>query len=77
MAGKPVNLQLDRSHALTLFEFLSRETERSSIKFDHPAEERVLWELCAMLESLLDEPLAPNYRELLRRARQEVLKGSG
>lgn len=39
-----------------------------------PAEERVLWDICSQLESILVEPFNENYAELLVKASKELLK---
>lgn len=70
--AKKVSLELTPSEALVLFEFLSRFSNEDVLKLEDQAEERVLWDLCASLESILVEPFADNYKDLLERARVEV-----
>jgi len=72
MTTETVILELSRAEALVLFEWLAREDSRGPIAVDDPSERDVLWMLEGKLESILTEPLAPNYRELLAEAREKV-----
>ena len=72
MANERVSVELTSSEALVLFEFLARFSNEDSLRIEDQAEERVLWNLCASLESILVEPLADNYQVLLEKARSEV-----
>ena len=47
-------------------------SDDDELKLEDQPEERVLWDLCASLESILVEPFAENYIELLEKARAEV-----
>jgi hypothetical protein len=67
-----VSIELTPAVALVLFEFLSRFSNEDVLRLEDQAEERVLWDLCASLESVLVEPFAENYKELLERARVGV-----
>ena len=67
-----ISLELTRMEALVFFAFLRRYSERGRLAIDDQAEQRVLWDLCAMLESALHEPLSAKYVELLARARAAV-----
>lgn len=70
----PVALELSNTEALVLFEFLARGADErpEAYRIEHQSEQRVLWDLQAMLESKLIEPLRPEYGALLERAREEV-----
>lgn len=70
--SEKISLELTPSEALVLFEFLSRFSDDHVLVLEDQAEERVLWDLCCSLESILVEPFAENYTELLERARAEV-----
>jgi hypothetical protein len=77
-----LSLSLDRSVALTLFEFLSRvldecDGEAIDAAIDHNAEIPALWALLAALEEQLDEPFAADYRARLKAARDAVVKQLG
>lgn len=65
-------LELSRDEALVFFEWLSRFNKVDSTKFEDQAEQRVLWDLEAMLESSIEEPLRPEYGDLLAQARARV-----
>ncbi len=47
-------------------------TDRRPELYEDQAEQRVLWDLCAVLEPMIDEALAPTYREVLERARGAI-----
>jgi len=68
-----IQMKLSQSEALVLFEFVSRFTGEEVLEIRDPAEERVLWDICATLESVLVEPFQKNYRELLEVARQDLV----
>jgi len=72
-------LELDRSFALVLFEFLARvvdeeDGEPLESALDHDAELPALCALLALLEEHLDEAFADDYRDRLARARALVLR---
>lgn len=73
-----VTLELTPQEALILFEVLSRwsETNEMSMTLEHRAEQRVLWNILATLESTLSEPFLPDYQERLKYAR-DSLQSSG
>ncbi|MCK0196795.1 hypothetical protein MWN34_07690 [Ancylobacter sp. 6x-1] len=85
MPQKPsdeITLTLDRSVALVLFEFLSRTVDdddgEAVLEFiEDEAEIPALWVLMAALESVLSEPLAPDYERKVIAARQAVSKRFG
>jgi hypothetical protein len=57
---------------LVLFEWLSSLDSLGAAAFHHPSEEKVLWKIEGQLESVLEEPFAPNYNEILDKARKQV-----
>jgi hypothetical protein len=71
--GKVV-IELTRAEALVLFDLLARWSERggSDLHLEHQAEQRVLWDVEAMLESGLADTLLPDYQDRLIEARQRV-----
>ncbi len=71
-SDQTVHLQLTRAEALVLFEWLARMEAAGKLPVDDPAEEQVLWRLEGQLESMLREPLEPNYKEAVEAARKEV-----
>jgi hypothetical protein len=67
-----VTITLSRDEALVLFEFLSRFTEQQQLDIRDQAEQRVLWDIQADLESALPEPLAHDYDQLVQKARESI-----
>jgi hypothetical protein len=72
MADNRIQLELSRDEALVFFEWLSRFNKVENSTFEDQAEQRVLWDIEAKLESILVEPLDANYDELLAKARAHV-----
>lgn len=72
MTETKLHLSLSREEAVVFFEWLSRFNKAEGVTFEDQAEQRVLWDLEASLESRLVEPFDPNYAELLARAREKV-----
>lgn len=67
--GSHVVLTLSTEEALVLFDWVSRYNAEEQRNFQDQAEERVLWDLEAMLESQLVEPLSDGYERALEGAR--------
>jgi hypothetical protein len=77
--GQPqsaVCLNLSRNASIVLFEFLSRFTDTTKLSIEDQAEQRVLWDICCMLESELHEPISPDYAEILKCARSAIRDAS-
>ena len=74
MSKDKINIELSESEALVLFEFVSRFSDDEKLEIKDPAEERILWNICCQLESILVEPFKENYGELLAAASKEVLR---
>jgi hypothetical protein len=70
--GQSDQITLSRDVALVLFELLSRAGPNGSLRPVDSAEQRALWALEGELERLLQEPLLPNYRELVEAARDRL-----
>ncbi|MBU0679473.1 MAG: hypothetical protein KJ626_15335 [Verrucomicrobia bacterium] len=68
-----VKITLSPEEALVLFEILSRFEESGRLEALDPAEARALWNAQATLESTLTAPLDDKYRELLRRAKLNLM----
>jgi hypothetical protein len=78
MAAEPeepdtVGISLTPEEALVFFDWLARLNESDALRFDHPAEQRVLWDLEAILEEKLVTPFKPDYAELVEKARRTVV----
>jgi hypothetical protein len=71
MDDSEVLLRFSKAEALVLFEWLAN-LDSAPPPFSHPSEEKVLWRIEAQLESILVEPFAPNYKDLLSQARRTV-----
>jgi hypothetical protein len=67
-----VVLRLTKEEALVFFEFVARFSQDKKLNIEDQAEERVLWDICCMLESRLVEPLTPEYANLLASAREKI-----
>jgi hypothetical protein len=70
----PVVVQLSRSEALVLFEWLWRviEEEHQDLHEVDQAELRALWNLKAAIERELWEPFNDRYEEFVREARDDL-----
>jgi hypothetical protein len=71
MDGK-VTIELSDAEALVLFDWIKRFNEMESNDFEDQAEERVLWNLEALLEKRLVVPLTSEYKTLLMKARDRM-----
>jgi hypothetical protein len=81
-ASDQVNVALDRSVALVLFDFLSRTADEEGGEplneaLQHKAELPALWATLAALEDALTEPMAADYGARVKAARAEVIAKLG
>src|ERR1700679_2517683 len=68
----PITISMSKNEAIVLFEILSRSTElRSSIVQDK-SEKAVFDQLCAGLESMLGGPFQSDFKETLKRAKEDI-----
>ena len=72
MRSKRVKIELTSDEALVLYDWLARFNQRADTDFVDQAEERVLFDLEAMLEKALVAPLQSDYPALLAQARSNV-----
>ena len=82
MATDDVNVTLDRSVALVLFDFLARTADEEEGEFladalQHKAELPALWATLTALESVLPEPFAADYSAQVKAARSKVVAKLG
>jgi hypothetical protein len=70
-----LQIEVSRDEALVLFELLARFQETGTLSVQHPAEFLALSQVAGQLETALVEPFAPEYRELLERARAKLAAG--
>jgi hypothetical protein len=66
-----VSISLTSDEALVLFEWLT-QLNKAEGEFADQAEQRVLWDLQAQLESSLAAPLRPDYNAVLAAARDRI-----
>lgn len=67
-----VELKLTKDEALVLFEFVSRFSDKDKLEIVDQAEQRVLWNVCCLLEKQLPEPFSADYLAIIERARNKV-----
>ena len=69
-----VAVSLTNDEALVLFELLARNDVASGqLMMEDESERKVLWILEGLLESVLVDPLRPDYKERLAEARARLL----
>ena len=68
-----INLTVTKDEALVLFEFLARfnQTDHTDI-FEDQAEQKILWILEGQLEKQLVEPFKPDYKDIIKEARNKI-----
>jgi hypothetical protein len=76
-AKQEISIELSSDEALVLFDFLSRYSESNRLEVTDQAEQRVLWDVCALLERVLVEPFSDKYDDLLQGARGRVRDDEG
>ncbi|MFT4286775.1 hypothetical protein [Nocardioides sp.] len=75
---EPIDLALSRDEALILFEWLARTSESDSLSgIADDIEQQVLWNVEALLERVLVEPLDANYGAILEAARRRLQESFG
>jgi hypothetical protein len=67
-----IRIELSTDEALVLFEFLHRYGDSDTLEVVDQAEQRVLWDVLALLEKTLVAPFDPDYNRLLAEARGRV-----
>jgi len=82
VATDDVNVTLDRSVALVLFDFLARAADEEEGEFladalQHKAELPALWATLSALENALPEPFAADYSAQIKKARAAVVAKLG
>lgn len=71
--SESVQIRLNRSEALVLFEWLARFDESDGAMLPDQAEQQVLWKVEGQLESLLVEILSADYRDRVVEAKKLIL----
>ena len=72
-----VQLTLTHNEALVLFEVFSRFSDNGLLGTQDQSEQRALWNLQCLLESVLPETLDPDYEEVLATAQNELRDPDG
>lgn len=72
-----MTLELSDDEALVLFEWICEIDKREHEVYSHPAEQRVVWAIEALLEKALVAPLDREYERLLDEARKRVVEDTG
>ena len=67
-----ITLEISTDEAIVFYDWLKRFNEKEDNLFNDQAEERVLWDLEALLEKNLLAPFKENYNEILQQARSRV-----
>jgi len=67
-----VTLPLNANEALVLFEFLTRFVDHDRLEIVDQAEQRVLWNIQAQLETMMDCLNNPRYEEEVTEARRAL-----
>ncbi|NUP09153.1 MAG: hypothetical protein HOW73_24140 [Polyangiaceae bacterium] len=66
-------LELDRDHALVLFEWLARSDDEGSLPFVHRAEQVVLCQLEGQLEGSMSVQFSAEYNRIVTEARDRIV----
>jgi hypothetical protein len=72
LSSEIITIKLTNEQALVLFEFLRRSDDEDRYWFADQAEQRVLWDVEAILEKQLVEIFSPGYKQFLNEAREKV-----
>lgn len=68
-----ITIKLGKDEALVIFEFLSRINEKELKEiFEDQAEQKTLWILEGQLEKQLIELFKPEYKDIVREARNKI-----
>ena len=67
-----VALVISHDEAVVLLGWLHRFNSETGHRFDDQAEQRALWNLEAVLESIVEEPFSANYTDALAAARARL-----
>jgi len=71
--GDSVEIRLNQSEALVLFEWLAKRDEQDCEFSVDQAEQQVLWKVEGQLESTLVEVFTPDYQERVSTAKRAIL----
>ncbi len=66
-------INLSRAEGVVLIEFLLRFRDDERLVIEHAAEEQLLFDLCAVVESQLPELFDPQWQAIVEQSRAAVL----
>jgi hypothetical protein len=69
---RKIIIELTRSHALVLWDYLFRCDDEQNYRFLDQAEQRALWDLEIAIQPQLPEICDPEYRTIIAAARDEM-----
>lgn len=73
MSNDDVVLSLTSDEALVLFDWLHRGEDNDTVAaVEHHGEQVALWHLSCLLERILVEPFASDYKDLVSAARERL-----
>jgi hypothetical protein len=68
-----VNIEFNNDEALVLFEWISKFNEiNNNLLFQDQSEQRILFDIEALLEKNIDQIFSDNYSDILTNAREKV-----
>lgn len=67
-----VNISLNPDEALVFFDWLYRFNQKPVADFQCESEQRILWDIEAVLEKQIAAVFSENYSEILAKARQKI-----
>ena len=70
-----INIKLSENEAIVLFEFFERFEGKEELYFVHTAEYLSLMKISAQIDKSTSAMFMPDYKEILKTAREEVSKG--
>lgn len=72
VVDEQIELTLSMDEALILFELVSRFTDEDKVEIVDQAEQRVLWDICCLLEKQLEAPFSGDSAKIIEKARDRV-----
>jgi len=76
MPDKKIGVRIGRDEAVILFEMLAEFSSQPILPIRDEAERLALFRLHGALESTLEEPLMPEYRQIVDESRSRLLRQS-
>ncbi|WHI50175.1 hypothetical protein P3339_17235 [Microbulbifer sp. MLAF003] len=70
--SKEVNITLTKDEAWVLFELTRRFSDNDKLNIEDQAEERVIWNLCCILEKALYQDSDLGYKEFISKCKDRL-----